>query len=277
MQPITDWSSLWRELVETRDRGKYPATDAVPPHDRWADRAHEFAKRVKTRWSRPDSSRDFICAQLDPSATVLDIGAGTGMWTTMMAKRTAHVTAIDPSPSMLSYLRQSLVEQDIANVSVIHGAWPDVAVEPHDFSLCSHAMYGCADFPGFINGMVASTRRTCFLLLRAPSLDGVMAEASQHIWGQPFDSPNFIIAYNALLQMGIFPNVLVEDTGPWEARTSPSLDDALLTVKQHFRLTASDAHDAFLTDLLRRRLTPHNGGYVWPHEVYSALIHWTVS
>lgn len=275
MRQLTDWCSLWRELATARNRN--PANDTGTPRDLWEDRAHEFSERVKTRWSKPDSSRDFVCAQLDPTATVLDIGAGTGMWATMMAKRAAHVTALDPSAAMLHYLRQSLVEQNIANVSVIQGAWPDTPVEPHDFTLCSHAMYGYPDFPGFIQQMVASTKQMCFLLLRAPRLDGLMAEASQRIWGHPFDSPNFIIAYNCLLQMGIFPNVLMENTGAWEARTSSSLEDALRYVKQHFRLTESDEHDAFFVELLRRRLTPQNGGYVWPRETYSALLYWTVS
>mgnify|MGYP002401079299 FL=1 len=198
------------------------------------------------------------------------------MWTTLMAQRAAHVTALDPSAAMLNYLRQNLVEQNIANVSVIHGAWPDTPVERHDFSLCSHAMYGYPDFPRFIRQMIASTKRMCFLLLRAPRLDGLMAEASRQLWGHPYDSPNAIIAYNCLLQMNIFPNVLMENTGAWEARISPSLEDALLSIKQHFRLATNDEHDAFLIELLRRRLTPQNGGCVWPRETYSALIYWTV-
>ena len=194
----------------------------------------------------------------------------------MMAKRVAHVTALDSSAAMLSYLRQNLVEQNVTNVSVIQGAWPETTVELHDFSLCAHAMYGSPDFSGFIQQMIASTKRMCFLLLRTPRLDGVMAEASQHIWGHPYDSPNSIIAYNCLLQMGIFPNVLMENTEVWDARTSSSLEDALLYMKQHFRLTTSNEHDAFMLELLRRRLTLQDGSYIWPRETYSALIYWSV-
>jgi len=66
--------------------------------------------------------------------------------------------------------------------------------------------------------MAARTRRTCFLLLRAPTIDGVRAEAARHIWGQYLDSPNFTIAYNVLLQAGIYANVLMENTGFWKPR-----------------------------------------------------------
>ncbi len=276
MQPTTHWTALWRELVETR--AQHPNDETTEPRrDPWEKRAKQYAERVKRRWSKPDSSRDFIAAQLDPTATVLDIGAGTGAWAMMMAKRAAYVTAVEPSPAMRAYLEANLAEQQVANVRVVAGAWPGVTVEPHDYVLCSHAMYGYADFPGFVQQMVASAKQMCFLMLRAPSPNGIMATACQRIWGQPFDSPNFTIAYNSLLEMGIYPNVLMENSGPWEAQTSPDLDAALLEMKRSFRMMADDTrYDAFLLELLRQRLTCQDGLYVWPREVRSALVYWSV-
>jgi len=163
---------------------------------------------------------------------------------------------------MIQVLRESLDEEHVTNVSIVEGSWPDVFVEPHDFSLCSHAMYACPDLAPFILRMTACTRRMCFLLLRAPSLTGVRAEAARHLWGQPLDSPNFTIAYNILLQLGIYANVQMENTGLWKPRTSSSLEEAL-----------SNMH---LMDLLQRRLVWKDGRYVWPPEVRSALIYWQV-
>jgi hypothetical protein len=177
---------------------------------------------------------------------------------------------------MIEVMREKLAAQGHTNVETVQGAWPDVLVEPHDFSLCSHAMYGYPDLPAFVRRMVASTRCTCFLVLRAPSLDCVLAEAARHIWGQPHDSPNFTIAYNVLLQMGIYPNVLMENTGLWDSRSSESLEQALSAVKRRFGLDGMTEHDDFLADLLRRRLTYQDGQYVWPREVRSALVYWTV-
>jgi hypothetical protein len=137
-------------------------------------------------------------------------------------------------------------------------------------------MYGCPDLPAFIRRMAASTKRMCFLVLRAPTVDGVLAEAARHIWGQPHDSPNFTIAYNVLLQMGIYPSVLMENTGLWDPRTSESLAEALREIKRRFDLDGLTDHDDFLVDLLRRRLTLQDGQYVWPRGVRSALVYWTV-
>jgi SAM-dependent methyltransferase len=211
------------------------------------------------------------------NATVLDIGAGTGAWATLLAPRVRRVTAVEPSPAMIEVMREKLAAKGHTNVEIVQGAWPDVVVEPHDFSLCSHAMYGYPDLPAFISRMVASTTCTCFLLLRAPGVDCIWAEAARHIWGQPYDSPNFTIAYNALLQMGIYPHVLMENTGLWFSRKSiESIEEALGNMKRRFGLDGMTEHDDFLVDLLRRRLTYEGGQYVWPRDMRSALVYWTV-
>jgi SAM-dependent methyltransferase len=278
MEKVTDWNSLWRELVEVKSRSRKRDLGAEPAVDVWCARAHEFDEGIKRRWAKPDSSRAFILSRLDADSTVLDIGAGTGAWSALLARRARRVTAVEPSPAMIEVMRENLAGEGVTNVTIVQGAWPGVPVELHDFSLCSHAMYGCPDLAAFVARMVACTRRTCFLILRAPTLDGVRAEAAQHLWGHPLDSPNFTIAYNILLQMGIYANVLMEDTGLWEPRTSASLEDALIDMKRHFGLNGNSDHDEYLMGLLRRRLTWHTSRnqYVWPREVRSALVYWTV-
>jgi 2-polyprenyl-3-methyl-5-hydroxy-6-metoxy-1,4-benzoquinol methylase len=276
MEKITDWNALWRELVEikARSRGKKSGNASEP--DIWAGRAAEFQKGVKQKWVRPDSSRDFILSQIDSDSTVLDIGAGTGAWSALISPNAKQVTAVEPSSAMITVMRKSLAAKHISNVSIVQGSWPDVTVAPHDFSLCSHAMYGSPDLAAFITRMVACTRRMCFLLLRAPSLDGVRSEAARHIWGQPMDSPNFTIAYNVLLQLGIFANVMMENTGLWKPRTSASLKEALSSMKRFLALNESSNYDEYLMKLLRHRLTWTGTQYVWPPEVRSALVYWQI-
>ncbi len=274
MEKITDWNALWRELVEIKARSRTGKLGKKPQGDIWADRAHEYKEGVKRKWVRPDSSRDFILGRMNSDSTVLDIGAGTGAWSILLSPRAKHVTAVEPSPAMIEVMRESLAAEKITNVSIVQGSWPDVSVEPHDFSLCSHAMYACPDLTPFILKMAACTRRTCFLLLRAPTPDGVRAEAARHIWGQPLDSPNFTIAYNILLQAGIYANVLMEDTGLWKPRMSSSLETALGEMKRFLALDESGEHDGYLMELLRRRLTWKDGKYFWPPEVRSALVYW---
>jgi len=276
MEKITDWNALWRQLVEIKAQSRKARKGYHSRMDVWADRAIHFKEGVKRRWAKPDSSRDFILSRIESDATVLDIGAGTGDWSILLSRHAKHVTAIEPSPAMIEVMKESLASEDIANVSIVQGSWPDVQVEPHDYSLCSHAMYGTPDLASFVLRMAACTRRMCFLLLRAPALNGVRAEAAQHIWGQPLDSPNFTIAYNILLQNRIYANVLMENTGFWKPRTSSSLEEALESVKDYLGLSGSDEHDGYLMEMLQRRLRWDGEKYVWPPDVRSALVYWQV-
>jgi 2-polyprenyl-3-methyl-5-hydroxy-6-metoxy-1,4-benzoquinol methylase len=275
MEKSTNWNALWRELVEIKTRSHEKSRAGTEQEkDAWCKRALEFKEGVKRRWSKPDSSRDFILSQISPDSTVLDIGAGVGAWSTLLARKAKHVTAVEPSLSMIDVMRSSLAEEGITNVAIVQGSWPDVQVEPHDYSLCSHSMYGYPDLTGFVRRMVETTRKTCFLLLRAPTLDSVRSEAARHIWGQPLDSPNFTIAYNILLQMGICANVLMENTGLWKPRKSESLEEALKDLKRYLALDDATEHESYLKELLRQRLKLRSGWYFWPPDVRSALVYW---
>jgi len=281
MERATDWVRLWRELVEARAWSWATRHQDEERDDVWKAKAHSFDAHVRQRWAKPDSSRRTVLAALQarPGASVLDIGAGTGSWAALLARHARQVTAVEPSPTMIEVMEENLAAEGIDNVQIVQAAWPDVQVGAHDFSLCSHAMYGCPDLPAFIQGMIDVTRHTCFLVMRAPTIDGVLAEAAMRVWGHPYDSPNFQVAYNVMLQMGLFPHVLMEDSGLWDARVNDSLEEALADVKR--RLGLSDVepseHDAFLQDLLRRRLTWQDGRYVWPPGVRSALVYWDAS
>lgn len=271
MEKDLDWALLWRQLIETRATRTIRQSD-----DAWAGRARDFNEHVKTRWAKEDSSRRFLVGLLKehPGSTVLDIGAGAGAWACLMAPYAARVTALDPSASMIAIMRENLAEASATNVDVLQAAWPEAEVEPHDFSFCSHAMYDCPDFPAFVRRMEAVSRKGCILLMRAPEPDGVMAELAREVWGQSHDSANFQVAYNCLLQMGIFPNVLMEDTGPWKTWSHGSIDGALLEAKNRLGLTEDPTHDGFIREVLRRRLRLENGRYVWPSGVRSALMYW---
>ncbi|OGO06839.1 MAG: hypothetical protein A2Y73_03330 [Chloroflexi bacterium RBG_13_56_8] len=273
MEHITNWTALWRELVETRYRSRHSESKA--DQDSWRERARHFDAAVKRRWAEPDSSRRFILSQIDENCTFLDIGAGTGAWAVALAPKTRRITAVEPSPAMIEVMRENLAAEGIENVDIVQDAWPDAEVGVHDLSLCSHAMY--ADFPRFIQRMIESTARTCFLLMRAPVANGVMALASRRVWGHPHDSPNFIIAYNILLEMDIFANVLMENTGTWGAWTNETMESAFDEIKTKLGLEGPSEHDDYLKGLLCERLTYQDGQYVWPPSMRSALVYWDVT
>jgi len=278
MEKVTDYIALWKELVGRQGPFWNHKKRSDKNEDKWKDRAEVFDARVRERWKKPDPHREFIISRLSSfkNPTVLDIGAGTGAWAILFSKYVLKVTAIEPSQSMRMLLKVNLEKEGIDNVEIIDGSWPLEGMESHDFSLASHSVYGYADLPGFINAMNSATRHTCFMLLRAPDHDGLMAKAANHIWGQPNDSPNFQVAYNAMLQMGMFPNVLMEEKGMWPRWTNENIDEAFERIGARFGVEMGSEHGVFLMDLLKRHLTEKNGKVQWPSEMRTALLYWNV-
>jgi ubiquinone/menaquinone biosynthesis C-methylase UbiE len=281
LKGISDWAALWTWLVQIGDQRRAKRLENGQPPDRWHLQVDQFHRRVQDRWKQRDSSRQFVLQTLHefPQASVLDVGAGSGAWTLMMAPLASRVTALDPSAAMLEFCREEVRRAALSNVCVVEGFWPEAAqkMEPHDISLCSHAMYGCPDPRAFIRALERVSRKRVILLLRAPKPDGVMAKAAQMVLGLPYDSPNFQLAYLVLLQMGIFPNVIMENTQLWKPWRSPSLAEALADVKERLGLFEDERYDAQLMDLLRANLVENGQEWVWPAEIRTALLWWDVN
>ncbi len=60
---------------------------------------------------------------LGPSSTVIDIGAGTGVFAAAAAELGAAVTAVDVSPAMTAALRTRAAQSGLANITVVDGGF----------------------------------------------------------------------------------------------------------------------------------------------------------
>ena len=276
---LLDWVELWRTLSwvgNTRREKKLEKGEK----DRWHTHAEWFNLRVYERWEQRDSSRQFVLQTLQdfPQTTVLDVGAGSGTWTVLMAPHAKSVTALDLSPAMLDFCKKEVQSAGFGNVDIVEGIWPEIAaqVSQHDITLCSHAMYGCMDPVAFIKAMIEKTRKRIILLLRAPSQNGLMAQAAGMVWGHHYDSPNFQIAYQILLGMGIFPNVIMENEHLWKQWRNTSLAEALAEIKSRLGLYEDQQYDHRLTHLLQENLVQKREEWIWPADIRTALVWWDV-
>ena len=271
MHRETDWIALWAELAQLQRLRRAKRA----PRDPWAGRAADFRARVKRRWRQPDSTRRTVCSWLGPGRSILDIGAGTGDWAALFAGTGAQVTALDPSDAMIGAMEKNFREQGL-DIPILRGRWPELEVQPHDYLFCSHALYDCPDLRAFVERMQQKARHTCAVVLRVPPQDSIMAQAARMVLGQPHDSPNFAVFYNALLQLGIYAHVQMDDAGPWGRWSHGSLEEALAEVKSRLGLEGPDERDEALLALLEERLEPWEGRLRWPPTVRSALVWWEV-
>jgi FkbM family methyltransferase len=257
-----DWLELWRELILAN-----PHTPDSGPIKRY--KAHSHQKR-----ERPDPLLDLILQSVDSNVTVLDIGAGNGRWTVPLAQRAKVVTAIEPDREMVEILQDN-IQSSLVNIQIMQSSWEESQAEIHDIVVCAHAMYSSPDFAAFVHKMEQHARKTCYLAIRLPPADGIIAELTNTIYGRIYDSANAVIAYNALYSLGIYANVLVEnEIYPWVNNT---FEEAFLRAKRHLHLERTDTYDQLIRDTLSRRLNPTNNVYIWPDGMRSALLWWNPS
>jgi SAM-dependent methyltransferase len=240
-----------------------------------SESAHRYIKHARQRSEKPDDLLNFVLGNIGDEDTVLDIGAGTGRWSIPIARTAKSVTALEPSAAMQDVLRENIDAAHIHNIRIVSSSWQESAVESHDIIVCAHAMYSSPDFSSFIRKMEQWAEKTCYLALRVPPQDGIIGELSFSIYGRYHDSPNAIIAYNALYSMGIYVNVFMGNSMfCWENR---SIDEAFDRAKRHLHLESSAAYDKLIRETLVRRLNVSNESYVWPDGMRSALLWWTPS
>ncbi len=269
---LTDWAALWQELVE-RSRAADPARSQG---DYWRGRAESFDARMSAHTGGRDPLLEHLLARVQPDDTVLDIGAGTGGWAIPLARRAARVVALDNSPSMLEVLGKKIAAEGLSNVEIRSGTWPEDQAGRHDHVLAIHSCYGASDLPDFIAAMTASARGTCYLGITFPIPSSAATRAAIGLWGNRWGRPDFVVAYNVMLEMGLMPNVWVSE-GTDEDHSVVQLDDALAKAKKLLGLAGTDRHDPYLREFLQHSLEPEDGGLRWPQQARSALIWWAGS
>jgi SAM-dependent methyltransferase len=85
---------------------------------------------------------------LDASATVVDLGAGTGQFTLAVAPRCARVVAADVSPVMLEVLRAKVADAGLTNIEVVEAGFLTYVhrAPPADVVYSRYALHHLPDF-----------------------------------------------------------------------------------------------------------------------------------
>lgn len=259
----TDWLALWEELAvafrETRPPGS-------------ARMVERFRAREREGPGPADELLAFILSRTGAGATVVDIGAGAGRWTVPLARAVRRVTAVEPTPAMEEMLREKVAAAGLTNVDIVPATWEDADVAEHDVVLGAHSIYMSPDLAGFVGKMERCARSACYLEMRLPPAGGIVAELTRAVHGRLHDSPNAVVAYNALHELGIEASVLVKDKVRYE--TSETFDDAVERATRQLRLASPGEHEALIREVLARRLVQTEAGYRWPDGVRSALLWW---
>jgi len=73
--------------------------------------------------ARQDGERRTAGLEIDPSWSVLDIGAGPGTLALPLSRRARQVTAVEPSLAMVKRLERHIAEEGISNIRILPKRW----------------------------------------------------------------------------------------------------------------------------------------------------------
>jgi len=260
-----DWLAIWRQMYDA-ERAQ---TDAVAPPmrepagDHWASQAARFAQATG-RPAQPDHFMRLVLPYLQPSDTVLDIGAGAGRHAVYLAQQVARVVAVEPSDSMRAQLERRLVEAHGINLTIVPERWPEADVPTCDVAICAHVLYGVREIGPFLVRMDAIAHRACFILLGYRQPAYYINPFWNRVYGAPrAPLPGALECLNVLRQLGIAAQLTHL---PASRYTFANEREALADLHWRLRLPSESAHDSILHAAIRDLLDCGPEGQLMPQN-----------
>jgi SAM-dependent methyltransferase len=234
-------------------------------------RAERYAKYVQLA----DDGRDPLMRRLrkltGASTSVLDVGAGTGRYAIAIAPQAGHLTAVDPSESMLAVLERRAQELGTTNITTVHATWEDAQVPQADVVFSSFVMTLVADGAGFVRKLDANARERVLLYLGAYSGDAFVDPIWRHFHDeQRAPGPSYLDAIAVLRELGIEPHVRVAEVP--NRRRFPTVDEAVESYRDWLLLPDTDEVRAELHGLLSVWLQGRTGALRSPLRSNAAAI-----
>ncbi len=212
-------------------------------------------------------------AVVQPSDTVLDVGAGAGRYTFAVAPLVTLVTAVEPSRGMRDSLAQQATARGITNVTIVPGRWEEVAVEAHDVAFVSSVLYFVPDAVPFLEKLDQCARRVCAIFHRVEERAAVLGPG----WREPASrrppEPGFLDLYNLLYAMGIHANARILRTA--SDRRYGSIEAAMEEARQLLGMSPADPRDdSAIRQSLAGSLVQDKRGLRFPGIQETGMIWW---
>ena len=266
----------WYEILDARAQqmdaayGRLGRTSA----DFWERRARGFHRSTKDT-TGSDPFYLHLRNIATPQTSVLDVGAGTGRFSLALAPLSEHVTAVEPSSTMLDFLRHDAKERCLSNISYVQATWQDAPDDLQaDIVICSHVLYPIREIVPFLEKLQKATRNGCYIYLRATHLDAATAPLWRHFHGDDrCMPPGYIHALDVLYEMDIFANVEIVTLPP--SLRYPSLDVAVTEISEQLILPDDEKTRRELHDLLEEWLIVRDDMLLPPlQDLVCAIIWW---
>jgi SAM-dependent methyltransferase len=273
MHRIIDWNELWKAIHASSPERTRKDRDPGATWDKRAAAYHRISGEETAA-----TKRDLGFLEVRPGDTVLDMGAGTGRLAVPLARRVAHVTALDSSGGMLGKLRERMEQAGHRNYSCVQMKWEDVEIgrdiDPHEVVIAAFSL-GFYDLGEALAKLDRAAKRSVYLFWHAGEWRGpeemvlyraVFGEEG----GMKRGYPDYIFPLNILHDAGICANVSIYPA-LWES-SYESVDEA---VQSWVTMHQPDLEDRTpITEFFSRVLRKGASGRLEHTAVRSTAVVW---
>ncbi|MCL2642656.1 MAG: class I SAM-dependent methyltransferase [Candidatus Bathyarchaeota archaeon] len=260
MVSVINWTKLRQKILIDTQR-----TEMYNPNY-WDKDANTINENL-THWDEL-TKKQLQQLSLSSELTVLDIGAGTGRLTLPIAKHVKHITALEPSETMLTTLKNTAQKQQTFNISYINKSLEELTTTSYyDLIVASFSLFMFDIKRALMKIDTLATKGVYFFMSASPWMDEGVQKA---INGPLSYWSDFIFIYNILYSLGISANVAIHD---YELKQS--YDDFELAVLKLAQINnVSPKKKTALQDYLRINLVEDNGKLWYNRKRKMATIWW---
>jgi SAM-dependent methyltransferase len=257
-------------MTDERDRGERDAAYWTPRRARLfnlALQASEFPAQVVKA----------LEPALEGCGSVLDVGAGVGAVTVLLAKRGYQVTALDPSPVMLQELRDNLARNRLDGVATLQTAWGRRVAPPHDLILVANVAPLFDDLLSFLTEAEPLTRHAMALVRNVGpgSEKFYFGELYPLLLDRPYpEREDYLRTLTLLHSLGIYANAQIityRFDQPFDG-----FAEAVQFWKDSMRLDRPE-QERRLVAFLEQRLERVGDRWIAPMRRQSAVLWWRVA
>jgi len=265
---MIDWNQVWKLTLLASRQGSpengYEKEEAAERYDR-------------SEGIRLDGERRATALEVEPSCSVLDIGAGPGTLALPLARRVRQVTAVEPSLAMVKRLEKHIAEEGISNIRILPRKWEDLSTEEvgeHDLVIASYSL-SFLDMREALLKMDRLAKRQVILYWFAgvPSWERIRVDLYPRIFGREHVChPMSDLLYNLLYSLGIHADVQVLQ-GTAFPRIYESMDEGISELRRALGLKTQE-HDDAIGYYLERRGRRDGERVIQEDDTVHAKISW---
>ncbi|MCR2805722.1 class I SAM-dependent methyltransferase [Paenibacillus soyae] len=237
------WEKAWKESGDNAaDKMKKAGIDPTRSFDPKAKSFNEqsFSEEGKARTTRIISWLESHGVRFE-QASVLDIGAASGVFSVPFAERGARVTSVETSPPLVELLHENLARFPEDQVEIIHEPFEEIDVQARGwsqgFDLVFVSMCPVIHDWESVEKVLRCARQYAYISMPADTTElSLMKEIWPIVTGKPFQSKPTEMAYllHLLYLKGYaYESLVTRETKTMELSAEAALEQAMSWLHVH--------------------------------------------